>query len=374
MKKKLGIIGGGQLGMMMAEAAQKLKISTIVLDPTPQSPAGQITDQIVGDFKDPTEIEKLASDAEFVTFEIESANAKALKNLELQNVQVNPSSKSLEIIQDKFLQKHFLMANSLPCVDFTRVATKEDILRAAEYLGYPAVLKARFYAYDGRGNAVIKSQKDVAPALEKLKNTELYIEEFIPFEKELAVQIVRDTKGNIKTYPLVVTIQKNNICDVVKYPAEVSKEIETEAIKIADKTVSVLYGAGVFGVEMFLTKDGKVLVNEIAPRVHNSGHWTIEGCNTSQFENHVRAVCSLPLGSTSPKVKSAVMINILGERDGKAQLTGLEKIEKKPNTYVHIYGKHNTKIERKMGHITVTGSNLETVYKEAMVARKLISI
>ncbi len=374
MKKTLGIIGGGQLGRMMAEAAKKLKISTIVLDPTPQSPAGQITDQIIGDFKDPAEIKELASDVEFLTFEIESANAKALKDLELQNVLVNPSSKSLELIQDKFLQKHFLMANSLPCADFTRVATKEDILRAAEYLGYPAVLKARFYAYDGRGNAVIKSPKDIVPALEKLKNTELYIEEFIPFEKELAIQIVRDTKGNIKTYPLVETIQKNNICNIVKYPANVSKEIEQEAIEIADKTVSVLFGAGVFGVEMFMTKNGKVLINEIAPRVHNSGHWTIEGCVTSQFENHVRAVCGIPLGPTSPKVKSAVIVNILGERDGKAQPTGLKNVEKMPNTYVHIYGKHNTKVERKMGHITVTGSNIEKVYKDAIAVRKLITI
>ena len=374
MKNKLGIIGGGQLGRMLAEAARKLQISTVVLDPTPQSPAGQITNQIVGDFKDSNQIKKLASIVEFLTFEIESANAEALKELELKGFKVNPSYKSLEVIQDKFLQKHFLMANSIPCSDFTRVVTKNDILKAAQYLGYPAVLKARFYAYDGRGNAVIKSENDIDKSLEKLNGTELYIEEYIPFEKELAVQIVRDQKGNIKTYPLVETVQKNNICNVVKYPAGVSKYIEKEALKIADKTVSVLFGAGVFGVEMFLTKDNKVLVNEISPRVHNSGHWTIEGCVTSQFENHVRAACDLPLGPTSPKVNAAVMINILGEREGKANLDGLDKAEKIPNAYIHIYGKHNTKIERKMGHITVTGNNLDTVYNEAITARKLISI
>lgn len=372
--KTLGIIGGGQLGRMLVEAAKKLKISTIVLDPTPNSPAGQITDQVIGDFKDPNEIRRFSKLTKYLTFEIESANAKVLKELEQKGSKVNPSPQSLEVIQDKYLQKHFLMGYDLPVPDFTRVENERDIKKAATYLGYPLVLKSRFHAYDGRGNALIKSAKDIKSALKKLKGAELYIEEFVPFEKELAVQIARDNGGKLVIYPVVETVQKNSICHIVKYPANVSKAIEKLAVQVVDKTVSKLFGAGVFAVELFLTRDGKILINEIAPRVHNSGHWTIEGCNASQFENHVRAVCNLPLVSVSPQCKAAVMINILGDRSGEAKLRGTLNNSKTDSTYVHIYGKFETRIERKMGHITAIGDDLEFVYKKALRARQLINI
>lgn len=372
--KTLGIIGGGQLGRMLVEAAQKLKISTIVLDPTDNSPAGQLTEQIVGDFKDPGEIMKLSKNVKFLTYEIESANSKVLKDLQEKGATVNPSPESLEVIQDKFLQKHFLMGYNLPVPDFTRVESEKDIKKAASYLGYPLVLKSRFHAYDGRGNAVIKTEKEIKPALKKLAKSELYIEEFIPFEKELAVQIVRDKNGKLVTYPLVETIQKNSICHVVKYPADVSHSIEKSALEVADKTVSKLFGAGVFAVEMFLAKDGKILINEIAPRVHNSGHWTIEGTNVSQFENHVRAVCEMPLVEPKPKYKAAVMINILGERNADARPEGFEAVKKMDGAYAHIYGKFETREERKMGHITVVGNELKSLYEKALKARGQVSI
>jgi len=372
--KTLGIIGGGQLGRMLTEAASRLNISTIVLDPTPKSPAGQITEQIVGDYKDKEQIKKLAKATKFLTYEIESANAQTLKELQIKGIKINPAPQSLELIQDKFLQKHFLMGYGLPVPDFTRVESEKDVYKTSEYLGFPLVLKARFHAYDGRGNAVIRGTKDIKPALQKLKGTELYIERFVPYKKELAIQIARDTKGNMAVYPLVETVQKNNICHQVKYPPSVSQKIEKEVTEIAKKTIAQLFGAGVFAIEFFLTTDDRILINEIAPRVHNSGHWTIEGCDNSQFDNHVRSVCNLPLSSPKPKVKVAVMVNILGTRDGQVNLQGVEKAEALPGTKVHIYGKFETRVERKMGHITSYGSNLAEVYKNALAARQMITI
>lgn len=372
--KTLGIIGGGQLGRMLVEAAQKLKISTIVLDPTVNSPAGQLTDQVVGDFKDPNEIKKFAKLAKYLTFEIESANSKILRELQETGSRVNPSPQSLEVIQDKFLQKHFLMSQDLPVPDFTRVESEKDIKKAAAYLGYPLVLKSRFHAYDGRGNAIIGSEKDIKSALKKLAGSELYIEEFISFRKELAVQIVRGKNGKLVTYPVVETIQKNSICHIVKYPAMITKATEKSALDIANKTVSKLFGTGVFAVELFLTGDGKILINEIAPRVHNSGHWTIEGCNHSQFESHVKSVCELAIEDVKPKCKAAVMVNILGKRNGKAKPVGLGVVKKMDGTYVHIYGKFETRVARKMGHVTVIGNDLKSVYKKALLAQAQINI
>ena len=236
------------------------------------------------------------------------------------------------------------------------------------------VLKARFHGYDGRGNVVIKGEKDIKSALEKLKGKKLYVEKFIPFKKELAIQIVRNIQGKTMAFPLVETVQKNNICHIVKYPSKVTPSVEREAKILSQKTMTALHGAGVFGIEMFLTNDNKVLINEIAPRVHNSGHWTIEGCQTSQFEEHIRAVCNLPLKPIKPKTKSAVMINILGNRNGSAKLNGLEKIQSMPGVFVHIYGKFETRIERKLGHITVIGKTIDECLKKAQKARALITI
>ena len=326
--KKLGIVGGGQLGRMLAEAAKKINVSTIVLDPTPNSPAGLVTDQIIGDFKDPLEIRKLSALCEFLTFEIESANSSVLKELTLEGVKVHPSPDTLAIIQDKFLQKEFLLANNIPIPEYAEVESEKDIKRVSEYLGYPLVLKSRFHAYDGRGNFFIASEKDIATGAQKLKGQKLYIERGIPFKKELAIQVVKSQSGQVMFYPIVETIQKNNICHMVKYPAEISQNTTKEIEKIVKKVVSLLKGAGIYSIEFFQDTDNKILLNEIALRVHNSGHWTIEGCQTSQFENQVRAVCNLLLKSTKAKVGGAVMINILGKRDGPAKLKGQDKAEK----------------------------------------------
>jgi 5-(carboxyamino)imidazole ribonucleotide synthase len=221
---------------------------------------------------------------------------------------------------------------------------------------------------------LVKRKKDITKAFEKLGREHVYAERFIPFVKELAIMIARSTTGEIKTFPVVETIHKNNILHMTIAPAPVQKKIAKKVEKLAKKVMNHLQGAGVFGIEMFLTKDGKILINEIAPRVHNSGHYTIEACITSQFEQHIRAVTGMPLGKTDMLRKSSVMINILGDRTGKTHVQGIENVLALPGVTPHVYGKTETKQERKMGHITVIGKNLTTCIAYAKKARKLLTI
>jgi 5-(carboxyamino)imidazole ribonucleotide synthase len=374
MKNRIGIVGGGQLGRMLGFEAKRMGFTVIVIDPTPNSPAGQVVDeQILADFKDGDAIRKLADKVDFLTFEVELANADALNELSKNGVSVNPSPKTLNIIKDKLKQKEFLQKSGIPVADFVQVETKEDILKVARKFGYPFLLKARFDAYDGRGNALIKNEKEIDGGLKKLEGRALYVEKFVPFIKELAVVVARSTKGEIATYPVVETVHKNNILHTLFAPARIDLKIQNKARKLASKVMEQLKGAGVFGIEMFLTKDGKVLINEIAPRVHNSGHYTIEASITNQFEQHIRAITGLPLGKTD-LLMSAVMVNILGDRSGEAQVKGLEKALAIPNVAVHIYGKAETRVERKMGHITVIDKSLTKALKKANLAREFIKI
>ena len=375
MKYRLGIVGGGQLGRMLALEAKKMGFTVTVLDPTPASPAGQVSDeQIVADYKDEAAIRQLGEISDFLTFEIESANAEVLEELASKGLSINPSPGTLAIIKDKFRQKEFLRLNDIPVADFTAVTTAEDIQKAAEDFGYPLVLKARFDAYDGRGNAVIEDASEIPAAMEKLAGRLLYVEKWAPFVKELSVVVARNARGEIAAYPVVETVHKNNICHTVFSPARVNEETAVKAESLSVRVMECLQGAGVFGIEMFLTSTGQVLINEIAPRVHNSGHHTIEAAATSQFEQHVRAVTGLPLGPTNLTVPAAVMINILGERQAPAQVDGLHKALALPGVAVHIYGKAETKPERKMGHITAIAETLEEALNKAETARKHITI
>lgn len=374
MKKRIGIVGGGQLGRMLTVPAKELGFTVNIIDPTPGSPAGQIADhEITADFKDKEAIRKLGNISDYLTFEIELADSKILQELEKKGLKINPSPKTLEIIRDKLKQKQFLKKSGIPIGDFMEVNSKKDILNAAKKFGYPLLLKARFDAYDGRGNALIKNESEIKNAIDKLKGRKLYVEKFVPFTKELAIIAARSIKGKILTYPVVETIHKNNILHYLLSPAPVDEKIAKKAKDLAIKVMQHLNGAGVFGIEMFLTKDGEILINEIAPRVHNSGHHTIEANVTSQFEQHIRAISGMDLGSTEI-ISPAVMINILGERNGKADPQGVEKAEKIPGVKVHIYGKLETKPERKMGHITALGNTIEEAYNKAIRARKLITI
>ncbi len=372
---RIGIVGGGQLGRMLTISAKKLGFYVTVIDPTPQSPAGQVADrQIVADYKDPKAIIELSRTSDFITFEIELANDKTLNKLIEKGKIINPSPTTLGMIRDKLKQKEFLSKNKIPTAKFIQVASIKDILEAFKIFGYPFLLKARTDAYDGRGNALIENAKDIEKGLEKLKGRELYVEKFVKFKKELAVMIARSMKGKMKIYPIVQAIHKDNICDTVIVPAPISKIQFKKVESLAKKVALHLKGAGVFGIEMFLDINNNVLVNEIAPRVHNSGHYTIEGCITSQFEQHIRAIANLPLGETDLISKVVVMKNILGEKNGNGIPFGIENALKIPKVSVHIYGKIKSRIQRKMGHITVIGESIDECLQKANKARRMISI
>ena len=355
MKKRLGIIGGGQLGMMMTEAAQNLsdEISEItVLDPTENCPAAQAgAKQIVGNFKDEIAILKLAEQSDIITYEIESGNTDVLSKLKAE---IEPSPSTLGIIQDKLLQKTFLLENELPVSQFYEITSLDDLRAKINELGLPVLLKLRRDAYDGRGNYKITSSDEIEKAYQHFDGKSLMIEKFVNYKMEVSVIAARNTKGEIATYPLVENIHENNILKMTVAPARVSDDVISDANDIARKTMEVLKGAGVFGIEMFVDQDNKIIINEIAPRVHNSGHHTLQSCNTSQFEQHLRAILGLELGSTEI-VHKTVMCNILGPDgfEGKYKPIKLEK----NSAYLKMYGKTISKPQRKLGHFNVVDSS-----------------
>jgi len=355
MTKRLGIIGGGQLGMMITEAAKNLSeyISEItVLDPTENCPAAQAgAKQIVGDFKDELAILKLAEQSDIITYEIESGNTDVLSRLKAR---IEPSPSTLGIIQDKLSQKTFLSENELPVSQFYEITSLDDLHEKIKELGLPVLLKARRDAYDGRGNFKITSSDEIEKAYKHFSGKSLMVEKFVNFKMEVSVIAARNTKGEIATYPLVENIHENNILKITIAPARVSDDVISNAGKIAKKTMEVLKGAGVFGIEMFIDQNDKILINEIAPRVHNSGHHTLQSCKTSQFEQHLRAILGLDLGSTD-LVHKTVMCNILGPHgfEGKYKPVQLEK----NSVYLKMYGKDISKPQRKIGHFNVVDLN-----------------
>ena len=361
MAKVLGIIGGGQLGMMIAEAAQNLpdEISKIiVLDPTENCPAAQLgAQQIVADFKNKEAIVELSQKSDIITYEIESGDSDVLKSVE-NNAEINPSPETLKIIQDKFLQKTFLKENQIPVADFIEINNIEDVKSGLKLFGFPALLKARRDAYDGRGNFKINSEDEIQKAFDYFKGQKLLLEKFIPFKMEVSVIASRNTKGQIKTYPLVENIHEENILRETIAPARVTDEIIKKAESIANITMTVLKGAGVFGIEMFLTQENEIIINEIAPRVHNSGHHTLQSSETSQFEQHLRAILGLELGSTKLNYNS-IMYNILGNTTFTGEYLPLNVSEN--GMYLKMYGKKISKPSRKLGHLNIIGINNESI-------------
>ncbi len=361
MAKILGIIGGGQLGMMIAEAAKKMpeEISKIiVLDPTKNCPAVQAgTDQIIADFKDRDAIIELANKSDIITYEIESGDSNVLKSVE-KNAEINPSPETLKIIQDKFLQKLFLSQNDIPVSEFIQIESLEDVKEGLKEFGFPAMLKARRDAYDGRGNFKINSEDEIQTAYDYFKGQSLLLEKFVPFTMEVSVIAARNTKGQIKTFPLVENIHEENILRETIAPARVSEKVTKKAEMIAEKTMSVLKGAGIFGIEMFVTSDEDIMINEIAPRVHNSGHHTLQSSVTSQFEQHLRAIMGLELGETK-LLHNTIMYNVLGEPGftGKYDLPYIAE----NGVFLKMYGKEISKPLRKLGHVNVVGKNGESV-------------
>jgi len=351
MAKRLGIIGGGQLGMMITEAAKNLSeyiSEIIVLDPTENCPAAQAgAKQIVGDFKDELAILKLAEQSDIITYEIESGNTDVLSKLKAK---IEPSPSTLGIIQDKFSQKTFLSENELPVSQFYEITSLGDLHEKIKELGLPVLLKSRRDAYDGRGNFKITSSDEIEKAYQHFDGKSLMVEKFVNFKMEVSVIAARNTKGDIATYPLVENIHENNILKMTIAPARTSDNVISNAGDIAKKTMEVLKGAGVFGIEMFIDQDDKIIINEIAPRVHNSGHHTLQSCKTSQFEQHLRAILGLELGSTD-LIHKTVMCNILGPDgfEGKYKPVELEE----DGVYLKMYGKDISKPQRKIGHFNV---------------------
>ena len=352
MSKTLGIIGGGQLGMMLTEAAQNLDdiSKIIVLDPTENCPAAKVgAQQIIADFKDEDSIKKLSELSDIITYEIESGNSDVLKKLE-ENTEINPSPDTLRIIQDKLLQKQFLQENGIAVAEFEKIENKEELNQMIDKMGLPLLLKTRRDAYDGRGNYKINSKSEIDDALDLFSGKTLMVEKFVKFEKEVSVIAARNTKGEISTYPVVENIHENNILRTTIAPGRVSETVRKEAEKIAEKTMEVLHGAGVFGIEMFVTSDDEILINEIAPRVHNSGHHTLQSCNTSQFEQHLRAILGMELGDSSIKTPT-IMYNILGPKTFQGEYNVLFK--KQDNIHLKMYGKLESKPQRKIGHVNI---------------------
>ena len=361
MGKILGIIGGGQLGMMLTESAKKMPehiSKIIVLDPTENCPAAQVgAEQIVADFKDEKAIQELAEKSDIITYEIESGDSDVLKSVE-SKAEINPSPETLKMIQDKFLQKTFLSENKIPTPEFIKINSIDDLQQGLNKFGYPSLLKARRDAYDGRGNFKVDSPEDIQKAFDYFKGQNIMLEKFVPFKMEVSVIAARNTKGQIKTYPLVENIHEHNILRETIAPARVSKEISDKAEEIAKDVMTVLKGAGVFGIEMFVTTDDQIVINEIAPRVHNSGHHTLQSSETSQFEQHIRAILGLELGSVK-LVHTTIMYNILGSKDFQGEYRPLEISEK--NVFLKMYGKKISKPLRKLGHLNLVANQEESI-------------
>jgi 5-(carboxyamino)imidazole ribonucleotide synthase len=373
---RIGIIGGGQLGLMLSEAARMMGFASVtVLDPTPECPASRAAEQIVGSLKDAQALRSLAERSDILTYEIEHINTEALLALQAEGVnsKIYPAPDLLAIIQNKYQQKEFLARHGIPVAPFLAVDARADLVHAIQEWGYPLVLKAKKDAYDGRGNARINRAEDVEVALEKLGERELYVERCIDLEKELGLMTARNARGESVSHPVVEMLHVRDICQTVLAPASITDEQLYQAQEIARRAIDALAGIGIFGVELFLDKAGKIWLNEIAPRPHNLGHYTIEACQTSQYVQHLRAVTNLPLGSTAMVYPVAVMENILGTRDGPAELVWSRDYDHE-HVFVHLYGKRETKIDRKMGHITVVGNDLAHVYQQAKEARAALSI
>ncbi len=361
---------------MSAFAAYRLGFDIAILEKTQNSPAGQLThNEFVGWVDEKRILDEFVLASDIITLENEFVDSGILHQIELTGKKVIPGSKTIGLIQDKFIQKQTLEKAGIPVAPFVEIKSEDDYNRVKKILNLPFLLKSKKMGYDGYGNALINSEDDFRKGYNQLvtRNPELLAEKFIEFEKELAVMVVR-TKNEIITYPVVETIQENHICKVVIAPAPIDPKLLIAAAEIGIGSVKSVEGFGLFGVEFFIDKEDNILVNEMAPRPHNSGHYTIEACETSQFENHIRSVLDMPLGSTKMVKKNAVMINLLGKREGKGVVENYEESLSEPNLHLHIYGKERSRLGRKMGHITLLGDELNDVLSKAKRIEKQIII
>lgn len=369
----LGILGGGQLGAMLTESAHSIGIRTAVLDPSTDAPALRICDfPVVGAFDDEQAIRSLIKHSTHLTYEIESPDIGILRKYAAV-IPINPNPETLSITQDKLFQKQFLIAIQIPVARFQQVSTVADIKQFFSSHG-ACVIKLRKHGYDGRGNQIVTDPRKAAAVMKMFSGKELYCEQVIPFRRELAIQIGRNADGRLFYFPVVETIQQDGICHIVRAPARLTVRERRGIYDIARKVADSLAHIGVIAIEFFETEKGEILVNELAPRVHNSGHHTIESCTISQFEEHVRLVCGLPAKQPRMRVKSAVMLNIIGTKNKIIHQNFADSKKIGNNTFIHIYGKNENRIGRKMGHITGIGSSQSSIEKKLVSIRQTITL
>ncbi|MFP5470488.1 MAG: 5-(carboxyamino)imidazole ribonucleotide synthase [Bacteroidia bacterium] len=367
---KLGVLGGGQLGKMLIQEAVNLNINVCVLEPFADAPCSKLAAEFtVGSITDYDTVYQFGKNKDIVTIEIENVNIEALKQLQKEGVKVFPSPEIIELIQDKGLQKEFYTQHNIPTAPYILVNNKKEV---SEHLAkFPFAQKLRKGGYDGKGVQLLKSESDLSKAFD----APCVLEQLVDFEKELAVIVARNEQGEVATFP-VVEMEFNPDANLVEFlfsPADVSETISNNAREIAVNVAKAFNLVGILAVELFLLKDGSILVNECAPRPHNSGHQTIEGNYTSQYAQHLRSILNLPLGNTDIKLPS-VMVNLLGEKgfSGAANYEGLEACLQKEGVYIHLYGKTETKPFRKMGHVTIVHKDLEKAKENAYFVKRTL--
>nr|WP_309101418.1 5-(carboxyamino)imidazole ribonucleotide synthase [Fredinandcohnia onubensis] len=356
----IGIIGGGQLGRMMAISAKEMGFFVAVLDPTPNSPCGQVADiEITANYDDLEAIKQLASVSDVITYEFENIDYVALTWLE-ENANLPQGSHLLKITQDRGTEKTAIQEIGLRVAPFQLVENEEQLAEAVEVIGFPSVLKTCRGGYDGKGQFVLKQKEDLELAGKLLASGGCILEAWVPFQKEVSVIVTRNPAGEVKAFPVAENIHVENILHQSIVPARISEIRETKAKEMAMKLASEFQLVGTLAVEMFVTEDGEIYINELAPRPHNSGHYSIDACETSQFEQHIRSVCNWPLGETT-LLRPVVMTNILGEHVQPL----LEKVSLLSSVKVHLYGKAEAKVKRKMGHVTVLGQTVEEALEKS---------
>jgi 5-(carboxyamino)imidazole ribonucleotide synthase len=368
----LGLLGGGQLAKMTAQEAYKMGLRVAVIEHGADSPAGMMTKkEFPGGWKNPEDLEAFIQASDIITLENEFIDPDILDVIAERRL-VFPTPDTMRLVQDKFIQKQTFAAVGVPTPHFAEITSKQDLVDFGQKHGYPFVAKTRKFGYDGYGNATIKRETEIDMVWRRFMEGEdprpLLAESFVTFTKELAVMVARNKRGEIAVYPCVQTIQQGHICVTVLAPAPIEPELQKRAQEIAVACVETINGVGVFGIEMFLTTDDQIIFNEIAPRPHNSGHYTIEACHTSQFENCIRAVTNLPLGSADMRVPAACMINLLGERTGSGIPDSVIEMLKVDDVALHLYGKKDVRMGRKMGHLTATGATVDEAFQRANLA------
>jgi len=376
--KKIGILGGGQLGKMLGIAAASLDLKVYCLDPNPEAPAAPVMVACTqGDFNSYDDVMAFGQDKDILTIEIEHVSTDALRDLEKMGKTVHPSPRALDIIKDKGLQKTFYQENSIPSAPFELFENEKAVKKAIQSGAWtlPLVQKTRTAGYDGKGVSILRTTADLET---KLLPGPCLLEVLAPIETEIAVIAARNASGEVVIFPAVEMDfhPEANLVEFLLCPARISPLVEAEAEALAERVISALDVCGLLAVEMFWTQDGQLWVNEVAPRPHNSGHHTIDSAQTSQYEQHLRAICDLPLGSTRPKTPVAIMLNLLGEagQTGPVHYVGVEECLQLEGVHIHLYGKANTSPFRKMGHVTITSETEADVMKKADFVKKTLKV